>query len=134
MRPIGSGRVREGPSYGFANLNGHRRTVWLVLGKLKRILRNLPVRRTHVIERRRLQRTRVPQPAKVLGEEADGGHDCTGENMNALGACIFFDAATIAELPRKFDLTFDNCHTYWHCDVIWRDDDVGRVGVSWKTR
>jgi hypothetical protein len=23
---------------------------------------------------------------------------------------------------RKFDLTFDNCHTYWHCDVIWRDD------------
>ena len=87
-----------------------------------------------MIERRRLQRTRVAQPAKVLAEEADVGHDCTVENLNTLGACIFFDAATIAELPRKFDLTFDNCHTYWHCDVIWRDDDVGRVGVSWKMR
>src|SRR6202035_1942419 len=104
MRPIGSGRVREGPSYGFPNLNGHRRTVRLVLGKLKRIPRNLPVRRTYVIERRRLQRTRVAQPAKVLAVNADVGHDCTVENLNTLGACIFFDAATIAELPRNFDL------------------------------
>jgi hypothetical protein len=106
MRPIGSGRVREGPPYGFPNLNGHRRTVWPVLGKLKRILRNLPVRRTHVIEHRRLQRTRVAQPAKVLAVNADVGHDCTVENLNTLGACIFFDAASIAELPRNFDLTF----------------------------
>jgi hypothetical protein len=34
------------------------------------------------------------------------------------------------ELPHKFDLTFDNCHTYSHCNVIWQDGDVGRVGVS----
>jgi hypothetical protein len=75
-----------------------------------------------VIERRRLPRTRVAQPAKVLAEDADVGHDCTVENLNTLGACISFDAGTFAELPRKFDLTFDNCHTYWQCDVIWRDD------------
>jgi hypothetical protein len=87
-----------------------------------------------VTECRRLQRTKVAQPAKVLAVDADVGHDCTVENLNTLGACIRFDAATFAELPRKFDLTFDNCHTYWHCDVIWRDGDVGRVGVSWKTR
>jgi hypothetical protein len=134
MRPIGSGRVRERPSYGLPNLNGHRRTVGLALAKLKKILRNLPVRRTYVIERRRLQRTRVAQPAKVLAEDADVGHDCTVENLNTLGACISLDVAAVAELPRKFDLTFDNCHTYWHCDVIWRDGDLGRVGVSWKTR
>ena len=85
-----------------------------------------------MIERRQLPRTKVAQPAKVLAVDADVGHDCTVENLNTLGACIFFDAATIAELPRKFDLTFDNCHTYWRCDVIWRDGDVGRVGVSWK--
>jgi hypothetical protein len=29
------------------------------------------------------------------------------ENLNTLGACISLDAATFAELPRKFDLTFD---------------------------
>ena len=87
-----------------------------------------------MIERRRLQRTRVAQPAMVLAVDADVGHDCTVENLNTLGACICFDVTTVAELPRKFDLTFDNCHTYWHCDVIWRDGDVGRVGVSWKTR
>ena len=86
-----------------------------------------------MIERRRLQRTRVAQPAKVLAEDAEVRHDCTVENLNTLGACISFDTATVAELPRKFDLTFDNCHTYWHCDVIWRDGDVGRIGVSWKT-
>jgi hypothetical protein len=89
-----------------------------------------------VIECRRLQRTKVAQPAKVLAKDADVGHDCTVENLNTLGACISFDAATFAELPCKFDLTFDNCHTYWHCDVI-QDGDVGRVGrvgVSWKTR
>jgi hypothetical protein len=100
---------------------------------LKKILRNLPVRRTYVIECRRLQRTKVAQPAKVLAEDADVGHDCTVENLSTLGACISFDAATYAELPRKFDLTFDNCDTYWHCDVIWRDGDLGRVGVIWKT-
>jgi hypothetical protein len=87
----------------------------------------------YVIERRRLPRTKVAQPAKVLAEDADAGHDCTVENLNTLGACISFDTITFAELPHKFDLSFDNCHTYWHCDVIWRDGDVGRVGVSWKT-
>ena len=86
-----------------------------------------------MIERRRLPRTKVAQPAKVSAEDADAGHDCTVENLNTMGACISFDATTFAELPHKFDLTFDNCHTYWHCDVIWQDGDVRRVGVSWKT-
>jgi hypothetical protein len=86
-----------------------------------------------VIERRRLPRTRVTQPAKVLVEDADGVHDCTVENLNMLGACISFDATRLVGLPRRFDLTFDNCRTYWHCDVIWQDSDVGLVGVSWTT-
>src|ERR1700726_1773196 len=70
------------------------------------MLHNLEVRRTCVIERRRLPRTKVAQPAKVLAENADVGHDCTVENLNTLGACISFDATTFAELPHKFDLTF----------------------------
>ena len=83
-----------------------------------------------MIERRRLPRTKVAHQAKVLAE--DGAHRCTVENLNTLGACISLDANTLAELPYKFDLTFDS-HTYWHCDLIWRDGDVGRAGVSWKT-
>ena len=79
-----------------------------------------------MIERRRLPRTKVAQPAKILAEDAAAGHDCIVENLNTLGACIRFDAATFAELPHRFDLTFDNCHTYWHCNVIWQDRDVGR--------
>jgi hypothetical protein len=47
-----------------------------------------------VIERRRLPRTKVAQPVKVLAEDADVGHDCTVENLNTLGACISFDATT----------------------------------------
>jgi hypothetical protein len=60
-------------------------------------------------------------------------HDCTVENLSTLGACISFDAKTFAELTHKFDLTFDNCHTYWYCDVVWHNGHVGRIGVSWKT-
>jgi hypothetical protein len=84
-------------------------------------------------ERRRLPRTKVAQPAKVLAGDADGAHDCTVENLNTLGACVSFDATTFTELLHEFDLTFDNCHTYWHCVVIWQNGGVGRVGVSWKT-
>ena len=84
------------------------------------------------MECRQLQRTKVAQPAKVWAQDADVGHDCTVENLNTLGACISFDGATFAELPRKFDLTFDNCHTYWHCDVIWRDGDVGHIELDRK--
>jgi len=72
-------------------------------------------------------------PAIFLHDRHPRIAHCTAENLNTLGACISFDATTFAELPHKFDLTFDNYHTYWHCDVIWRDGDVGRVGVSWKT-
>ena len=85
------------------------------------------------MERRRLPRTKVAQPAKVLANDAQGTHDCTVENLNTLGACVSFDATTFTELLHEFDLTFDNCHTYWHCVVIWQNGGVGRVGVSWKT-
>jgi hypothetical protein len=107
--------------------------VGLALTELYKILRNVPVRRIHVIERRRLPRTKVALPAKILAEHEDAVQSCTVENLNTQGACISFDAATFAELPHKFELTFDNCHTYWHCNVIWQDGDVRRVGVSWRT-
>jgi hypothetical protein len=51
------------------------------------------------MECRRLQRTRVAQPARVLAEQAGIRHDCIVENLSTLGACIRFDTTTAAELP-----------------------------------
>jgi hypothetical protein len=83
-----------------------------------------------VIERRRLRRTKVSQPAKALAGEAL--HDCTVEDLNTSGACISLHGVNPNDLPLKFGLSFDNCHTFWDCDLIWRDHSDGRVGVTWK--
>jgi hypothetical protein len=112
-------------------MNNHCAAGRLALAKLQKCRRNLPVRRITVIERRQLPRTKVIQPAKVLAEV--GAHNCLVENLNTIGACISFDAAVLAGLPFKFDLTFDNWHTFWHCHMIWQDGDDGRMGVRWKS-
>lgn len=83
-------------------------------------------------ERRRLARTNVTQPAKLLVDDAGVMHDCIVDNLNTLGACIDFNSAAMEQLPARFDLTFDNCHTYWRCRLIWQNPDVRRAGVTWK--
>lgn len=85
-----------------------------------------------MIERRRLVRTKVEQPAKVLAEDADVLHRCVVADFSTLGACIVWDAELVKELPPKFDLSFDNYRTFWVCEVIWYDSQIGRIGVSWK--
>lgn len=59
-------------------------------------------------------------------------HNCKVANLNTLGACIDFNSTPFAELPPRFEVTFDNCHTYWHCDVIWQNSDIRRAGVIWQ--
>ncbi len=86
-----------------------------------------------LIERRRFARTSVAQPAKLLVDDAGVMHDCIVDNLNTLGACIDFNSTPLAGLPSRFDVTFDNCHTYWRCDVIWQNPNVRRAGVTWKT-
>jgi hypothetical protein len=85
-----------------------------------------------LIERRRLARTRVAQPARLLVDNAGLIHDCIVDNLNTLGACIDFNATPLAGLPSSFNVTFDNCRSYWRCDVIWQNPEVRRVGVTWK--
>ncbi|WP_425905421.1 PilZ domain-containing protein [Nitrobacter sp. TKz-YC02] len=85
-----------------------------------------------MIERRRVIRTKVAQPAKILSRDADILHRCIVTNLSTAGACIIFEAKPVSELPPKFYLSFDNCRTLWDCRVIWRNSYVGRVGVSWK--
>jgi hypothetical protein len=62
----------------------------------------------------------------------EGGSDCIVDDLTTLGACVSVDTGIIADLPQIFDLTFDNCHTFWSCRVIWRNRNGGRVGVTWK--
>ncbi len=84
-----------------------------------------------LIERRKLARTRVVQPAKVL-VNADTSYDCVVDNLNMVGACVIFHDADIADLPRYFELTFDHFHTSWVCDVVWKNETGHKVGVTWK--
>jgi hypothetical protein len=83
-------------------------------------------------DRRRLARTRVAQPAKIVVIDPNAARECLVDNLNTLGACVYVDAQTTEDLPPSFDLTFDNCHTFWSCRVIWRVKGGGRVGVTWK--
>jgi hypothetical protein len=87
------------------------------------------------IDRRRKVRTKVTHPAKIIVSAATA-FDCIVDNLNMLGASVSFDAAKTVDLldfPTNFDLTFDNCRTFWSCHVIWRNKNGGRVGVTWKS-
>jgi hypothetical protein len=80
---------------------------------------------------RRKARTKVTHPAKII-VKAVAAYDCIVDDLSALGACVSFDAAATADLPHNFDLSFDNCRTFWSCRVIWRNKNGGRIGVTWK--
>ena len=84
-----------------------------------------------MLERRQLTRTKVIQPAKIL-INADGSHSCVVDNLSSQGACVRCAPGLLANFPDQFDLTFDNCHTFWCCEVIWRSKIAGQVGVVWK--
>jgi hypothetical protein len=86
-----------------------------------------------MIERRRLARTSVAQPAKLLVDDTGNMHDCILDNLNTLGACIDFNSTPLATLPPRFEVTLDHCHNYWHCDVIWQNLDIRRAGVIWQS-
>jgi len=81
--------------------------------------------------RQRKARTKVTHAAKILVRAATA-YDCIVDDLNTLGACLSFNAATAAELPRTFDLTFDDCRTFWSCRVIWRSKNGHQIGVTWK--
>jgi hypothetical protein len=86
-----------------------------------------------LFDRRRIGRTTVVQPAKIVATDTGATHDCIVDNLTTLGACISVNAAITGEMPKNFDLTFDNCHTFWSCRVIWRNKNGGQVGVTWKS-
>jgi hypothetical protein len=86
-----------------------------------------------LFDRRRMCRTTVVQPAKIVVIDVGATYDCIVDNLNTLGACVSLNAGITADLPNNFVLTFDNGHTFWSCRVIWRNTNGGRVGVTWKS-
>lgn len=82
-------------------------------------------------DRRKNTRTRVFQPARIIATSSDTAHHCIVDNLTINGACVTLAANT--DVPPKFDLTFDNGHTFWSCRVIWRKRKRGTVGVIWKS-
>jgi hypothetical protein len=83
-------------------------------------------------DRRLIGRTTVVQPAKIV-VDAGATYDCVVDNLNTLGACVSLKAGNTGSLSNNFNLTFDNCHTFWSCRVMWRSQNGGRIGVAWKS-
>ena len=81
--------------------------------------------------RQRRARTKVGKPANIIVKE-EAACGCIVEDLTTLGACLRFDIGDREKIPSNFDLTFDNCHTFWSCRVIWRSTNGECVGVSWK--
>ncbi len=72
-----------------------------------------------MIERRRLQRTVIRHPAKVIaGDETT--HRCVVHNVTGLGICIELDFQA-KQLPENMAFSFDNFRTIHACKVIWRE-------------
>jgi hypothetical protein len=84
-----------------------------------------------LLDRPRPARTKVVQPGKIIVKGASAARGCTVDNLNMIGACISFDSGVAEDPPDKFDLTFDNGHSFWSCHVIWRNKSASRVGVTW---
>jgi hypothetical protein len=72
------------------------------------------------MEKRRLKRTRMYHPARVM-VQGEGVEHCTIHNLTGLGLCI--ELAFEAErLPDTFEFSLDNFRTVHVCKTIWRED------------
>jgi len=71
-----------------------------------------------MVDRRRVPRTRISAPARVLVVKAPCAYDCTVRDISSLGARIAFSGA--AMMPNIFELTFDHAKTLRVCHVVWR--------------
>jgi hypothetical protein len=82
-----------------------------------------------VVERRRVQRTRVLKGAKIITNHRSSVVDCTVRNLTNVGACLH--VASTYGIPEAFDLSFEGARASRHCHVIWRTDT--QVGVAFES-
>ena len=82
-----------------------------------------------MLERRRIPRTRIFAPAKVIYGQSLGCA-CVVRNITTLGAFLEFHSVTV--LPTVFDLTFDSARTLRFCRMAWRTRT--KIGVEFCAR
>ena len=82
-----------------------------------------------MLERRRIPRTRIFAPAKVISSTLLG-RVCVVRNITSLGALLEFDCVTV--LPTVFNLTFDSARTLRFCRMAWRTRT--KIGVEFCAR
>jgi hypothetical protein len=78
-----------------------------------------------MIERRRVQRTRVLKGAKIILNDRASLFDCTVRNLTNAGASGHLPSTV--GIPDVFSLSFDYGRSSRGCRVIWRADD--KLGV-----
>jgi hypothetical protein len=81
----------------------------------------------HMVDRRRIARTRISAPALVIPNRGSMVWRCRVCDITSLGARLEFPAAPV--LPTDFNLTFDAKTLRW-CRLKWRI--ANEVGVSFQ--
>ena len=71
------------------------------------------------MERRRLMRTKILHPGKVLAQ-GETVYSCVVHNLTGIGACIEL-ASKNEQLPAAIAFSFDNFRTIHACKIIWRE-------------
>jgi hypothetical protein len=72
-----------------------------------------------IVERRRLTRTKILHPGKILAQE-ETVYSCVVHNLTGVGACIELDFK-IEQLPAAIAFSFDNFRTIRACKIVWRE-------------
>jgi PilZ domain len=81
----------------------------------------------HMVDRRRIARTRISTPALVITDEGSLVWKCFVRDITSLGARLEFQDAPV--LPTAFNLTFDG-KTLRRCHLKWQI--ANEVGVSFQ--
>jgi hypothetical protein len=81
-----------------------------------------------MLERRRVQRTRVLKGANIILNNRSSLFDCTVINMTNLGSCVCLPSSI--GIPNSFDLSFDRSRSSRQCRVIWRTES--KLGGSFE--
>jgi hypothetical protein len=83
-----------------------------------------------IVERRRLTRTKILHPGKILAQE-ETVYSCVVHNLTGIGACIELDPK-IEQLPAAIAFSFDNFRTIHACKIIWREGHF--AGIEFENR
>jgi hypothetical protein len=72
-----------------------------------------------IVERRRVRRTKILYPGKLLAQ-GETVYNCIVHNLTGIGACIELESK-IEQLPAAIDFSFDNFRTIHACKIVWRE-------------